>query len=63
MDTTDDIYKVCVFNTGQLEVNLNQMARERWKVIYSHFEPRGAGKSGQLKQWHIIMERLPEKRQ
>lgn len=58
MSTEGDTYKIVSYATAQLEANLNRLAREGWRVIYQHFDPMAKGSH----QWHVMLERIPEKR-
>ena len=46
-------YKVVIYATAQLEVNLNRLAGEGWRVIHTHYEPAGTGRG----KWRLLLER------
>jgi hypothetical protein len=46
-------YKVIIHATGQLEANLNLLAKSGWRVIYTHYQPDGVGRG----KWRLLLER------
>ena len=46
-------YKMIIHATAQLEVNLNLLAKEGWRVIFTHYEPERTGRG----KWRLLLER------
>lgn len=44
-------YEVIAYATSPLKAHLNRLAKEGWRVIFTHFDPLGKP------QWNVILER------